>query len=154
MKHRDQDAKLMRDDTRRALDETLEPELHEALGNFKSNVTAWSEAMMSRPRELRAPVHTNWSFVTKWALGCVVFAGTVSGGLYQNHRQVDVAKAEAAAAAARAAQQQQRELAEQTAKEQSADDLMAKVDSDIEREVPSALQPLASLMTDDDNKGN
>lgn len=154
MNRRDQDAKLMRDDSRSALDETLEPEMRAALGNFRSSVTAWSEAMMSRPREVRAPARTNWSFVAKWALGCVVFAGTVSGGLYQNHRQVEVAKAMAAAAALRAAEQQQRELAEQTAKEQSADDLMAKVDSDVEREVPSALQPLASLMTDDENKGN
>lgn len=153
MKHTDQDAKLMRDDSRSALDETLEPELREALGNFKSSVTAWSEEMMSRPREVKAPARTNWGFAVKWALGCVVFAGTVSGGLYQNHRQVEAAKAMAAAAAERATEQQ-RELAEQTAKEQSADELMANVDSDIARQVPSALQPMASLMTDDESKGN
>lgn len=153
MKHTDQDAKLMRDDSRSALDETLEPELREALGNFKSSVTAWSEGMMSRPREVKAPARTNWGFAVKWALGCVVFAGTVSGGLYQNHRQVEAAKAMAAAAAERATEQQ-RELAEQTAKEQSADELMANVDSDIARQVPSALQPMASLMTDDESKGN
>jgi hypothetical protein len=155
MNRRDQDAKLITDDSRNALEETLEPELREALGNFKSSVTTWSEAMMSRPREIEAPARTNWSFVAKWALGCVVFAGTVSGGLYQNHRQVEAAKAVAAAAAARATEQQ-RALAEQTAKEQSADEdeLMANVDSDIAREVPSALQPMASLMTDDEKKGN
>jgi len=136
--------------------EPLEPELREALGNFKSSLTAWSEAMMSRPREAMAPARTNWGLVTKWALACVVFAGTVSGGLYQNHRQQEIAKAEAAAAAAQAAEQR-RELAAQVANEksaQSAEDLMAKVDSDISREVPSALQPLASLMTDDGNTGN
>jgi hypothetical protein len=131
--------------------EALEPELREALGNFKSSVTAWSEATMSRPREVKAPVRTNWGLVTKWVLGCVVFAGTVSGGLYQNHRQQEIAKAEAAAAA-RAVEQQQ--LASQAAKEQSAEELMAKVDNDISREVPSALEPLASLMTDDGNTGN
>ena len=136
--------------------ETLEPELREALGNFKSSVTAWSEAMMSRPREVKAPARTNWSLLAKWALGCAVFAGTVSGGVYQNHRQQEIARAEAAAAAARAAQQQ-RELAAQAAQDQStqsAEDLMAKVDSDISREVPSALEPLASLMTDEQTKGN
>lgn len=153
MKHTDQDAELMRDDSRSALDEALEPELREALGNFKSSVTAWSEAMLSRPREVKAPARTNWGFAVKWALGCVVFAGTVSGGLYQNHRQVEATKAVAAAAAARATEQQ-REVAEQTAKEQSADELMANVDSDIARQVPSALQPMASLMTDDESKGN
>jgi hypothetical protein len=142
------------DDKKRAEDlETLEPELREALGNFKSSVTAWSEAAMSRPREIVVPARTNWGLVTKWALGCVVFAGTVSGGVYQNHRQVELAKAEAAATVAQAAEQQ-RELAAKTAKEQSAEDLMAKVDSDISREVPSALEPMASLMNDSGNTGN
>ena len=147
MNRRDEDAKEL---------EPLEPELREALGNFKSSVTAWGDAMMSRPREVKTPARTNWGLVTKWALGCVVFAGTVSGGLYQNYRQQEIARAEAAAAAARVAAQQ-RELAAQNAKEQasqSAEDLMAKVDSDISREVPSALEPLASLMTDDETKGN
>ena len=147
MSRRDEDAKEL---------EPLEPELREALGNFKSSVTAWGDAMMSRPREVKTPARTNWGLVTRWALGCVVFAGTVSGGLYQNYRQQEIARAEAAAAAARVAAQQ-RELAAQNAKEQasqSAEDLMAKVDSDISREVPSALEPLASLMTDDETKGN
>jgi hypothetical protein len=81
----------------------------------------------------------------------VVFAGTLSGGLYQNHRQIEATKA-AAVAAARAAEQQ-RDLAAQKAQEQSPDDLMANVDSDVAQEVPSALEPLASLMTED-NKGN
>lgn len=133
--------------------EALEPELREALGNFKSSVTAWSDAMISRPRAATAPVRTNWQLVARWVLGCIVFVGTVSGGLYQNHRQQEIARAEAAATAARAAEQQ-RALAAKAAKEQSAEELMAKVDSDISREVPSALEPLASLMTDDGNTGN
>jgi hypothetical protein len=37
-------------------------------------------------------------------------------------------------------------VAVQRAKEE--EDLMAKVDSDVAREVPSALEPLASLMRD------
>lgn len=133
--------------------ETLEPELREALGNFKVSVDAWSEAMMSRPREAKAPARTNWSAVTKWALGCVVFAGTVSGGVYQNFKQQEAAKMEAARIA-----EQQRELAAARATKQddltANDDLMANVDSDIAREVPSALQPMASLMTDEDSQGN
>jgi hypothetical protein len=156
MNRKDQDEKRMAE-SRSARDEELEPELREALGNFKSSVTAWSEAMMSRPREVKAPARTNWRLMARWALGCAVFAGTVSGGVYQNYRQVEIARVEAAAAAARAAQQQQRELAAQAAQAQStqsAEDLMAKVDSDISREVPSALEPLASLMTDDQTKGN
>ena len=141
MNRREEDAKEL---------EAMEPEVREALGNFKSGVEAWSEAMMSRPREVKVPARANWGAVTKWALGCAVFMATVSGGVYQNHRQEEQARA---AAAARAAEQQ-RQIAEQQAKEQSAADLMAKVDSDVARQVPSALEPLASLMNEDDSTGN
>ena len=34
----------------------LQPELREAIGNFKSSVDAWSENMLSRPREAKEPV--------------------------------------------------------------------------------------------------
>jgi hypothetical protein len=148
MNHRDDDAK--RTDQRESL-EMLEPELREALGNFKLSVEAWSDAMISRPREAKAPARTNWSAVTKWALGCVVFAGTVSGGVYQNHRQQVAQKIEAARIAA---QQQQREMAAAQVAKENEEDLMANVDSDVAREVPSALEPLATLMTEDDTKGN
>jgi hypothetical protein len=131
--------------------ETLEPELREALTNFKVSVDAWSDAMMSRPRAVKAPARTNWSAVTKWALGCAVFAGTVSGGVYQNHRQVEAARAEAARVAE---QQQHREMAAAQVLKENEEDLMANVDSDVAREVPSALEPLATLMTEDDTKGN
>ncbi len=129
--------------------ETLEPELREALGNFKASVDAWSDAMMSRPREAKAPARTNWSAITKWALGCVVFAGTVSGGLYQNYRLQETAKVEAARVA-----EQQRATAAAKVSKSDEEDLMAKVDSDIAREVPSALEPMASLMNEDDPTGN
>lgn len=129
--------------------EEMEPELHEALGDFKLSVGAWSEAMISRPREAKAPARTNWGAVTKWALGCAVFACTVSGGVYQNHKQVEAAKLEAA----RMAEQQH---ATEAAKLTNADeeDLMADVDSDVARQVPSALEPMATLMNDDETKGN
>jgi hypothetical protein len=125
----------------------LEPELREAIGNFKSSVDAWSDNVMSRPRELTVPTRTNWGRITKWALGCAVFVGTVSGGVYENHRQQGIATAEAARLA-----EQQRDLAAQRAKEEA--ELMARVDSDIAREVPSALEPLASLMNENQVSGN
>jgi hypothetical protein len=143
MNRRDEDAKL----GQKGDSLELEPDLREVLGNFKSSVDAWTEASISRPREVKAPLRTNWGLVTKWALGCVVFVGTVSGGVYENHRQQEAVKVEAARVA-----KQQRELAAQRAKEEV--DLMAKVDSDIAREVPSALEPLASLMDDNQNIGN
>jgi hypothetical protein len=129
--------------------ETLEPELREALGNFKLSVDAWSEAMISRPREAISPARMNWSAVTKWALGCVVFAGTVSGGLYQNHKQAEAQKVEAARIA-----EQQRAVEAAKVANVDEEDLMADVDSDIARQVPNALEPMATLMAEDDSKGN
>lgn len=126
----------------------LEPELREAIGNFKSSVDAWSDAAISRAREVPArATRSNWGLVTKWALGCAVFVGTVSGGVYENHRQEVIAKAEAARIA-----EQQREMAAARTRDEA--DLMAKVDRDIAREVPSALEPLASLMDDSQGTGN
>jgi hypothetical protein len=148
MNHRDEDTKWTAETENL---EPLEPELREALTNFKASVDAWSEAMVSRPRAVKAAARTNWSAVTKWALGCVVFAGTVSGGVYQNHRQEVAQKIEAARLAE---QQQQREMAAAEMAKQNEEDLMANVDSDVAREVPSALEPLATLMTEDDTKGN
>jgi hypothetical protein len=146
MNRKDEDGKLT---AQAESPETLEPELREALGNFKLSVDAWSDAMISRPREAKAPTRTNWSSVTKWALGCVVFAGTVSGGLYQNHQQQEAAKVEAA----RVAEQQRETEAAKLAKADE-EDLMANVDSDVARQVPSALEPLATLMTEDETQGN
>ncbi|MBS1801976.1 MAG: hypothetical protein JST28_01345 [Acidobacteria bacterium] len=125
----------------------LEPELREAIGNFKSSLDAWSDNALSRPCEIAAPARVNWTRITRWALGCAVFIGTVSSGIYENHRQQEAAKVEAARIA-----EQQRELVAQHAKEEA--DLMAKVDSDIAREVPSALEPLASLMDENQGTGN
>lgn len=129
----------------------LEPELREAIGNFKSTVNAWSQtasdAVADRPRKRKAAAGTNWPLVTQWALGCAVFVCSVSGGVYENYRQQEAAKVEAARIA-----EQQRELTAQHAKEEA--DLMAKVDTDIAREVPSALEPLASLMDENQGTGN
>ena len=96
-----------------------------------------------------ADLHPNLSAVTKWALACVVFAGTVSGGLYQNHQRLEAAKVEAARIA-----EQQRELEAAKLAMLDEEDLMANVDSDVARQVPSALQPLATLMTEDEAQGN
>jgi hypothetical protein len=131
--------------------EMLEPELRDALVNFKSSVDAWSDAMMSdammsRPQQtVKEPAATPGWGAMKWALSCAVFIATVSGGVYQNHRLLENAKVEAARVA-----EQQREVAVQRAKEE--EDLMAKVDSDVAREVPSALEPLASLMRDSESR--
>src|ERR1700739_5100309 len=120
--------------------EMLEPELREALGDFKLSVEAWGEAMMSRPRAAKAPARTNWSAVTKWALGCVVFAGTVSGGLYQNHKQLEAQKIEAARIA-----EQQRAIEAAKVPQADEEDLMADVDSGVAGEVQRPVRALTTL---------
>jgi hypothetical protein len=123
--------------------EMIDPQTREALGNFKASVHAWSENIVSRPRMAQdLVVRRTWRTAAGWALGCVVFVGSVSGGVYENHRKQEVARI----AAVREAEHQ-RQLAADRAREE--EDLLAKVDSDISRAVPSAMEPLASLMTDD-----
>ncbi len=52
------------------------------------------------------------------------------------------------AAVARAAEQQRLVAAEKARQEE--EDLLAKVDSDVSRETPSAMEPLAQLMAEDE----
>lgn len=150
-----------------------DPVLMEALKNFRASVHAWSEAASSRPRTVvRAGVrHGAWRLAASWALGCVLAAGSVAGGLYAHHHQQELATLAAAKAAQKAAQERaaerqaaaQKALQEQAALEDSSaastsqadDDLLATVDSDVSREVPSAMEPLAQLMDDNGttNKG-
>jgi len=110
------------------------------------SVHAWSDAEFGKPRTAAKIVrHGGWRLAAGWALGCVLVAGAAGGGVFEHHHQQEMAKA----AAARAVQQQ-RLAAEQRAREE--EDLLAKVDSDVSREVPSAMEPLAQLMAEDDAK--
>jgi hypothetical protein len=131
------------------LDLGLEPELEQALDAFRLSVHALSEAAYSRPRTVTVLTHRRvWRQAAGWALGCVLTAGIVSTGFYEQHqRQV---------AAQRAAQQaEQNRLAAQQMREQQMreeDELLAKVDSDVAREVPSAMEPLAQLVAEDESE--
>jgi hypothetical protein len=61
--------------------------------------------------------------------------------MYEHHHRVELARI----AATRAAEHQ-RQLAAERARE--TEDLLARVDSEVSREVPNALEPLAQLMDD------
>ncbi len=130
-------------------DDKLDSEFEQAIVNFRQNVHAWSEAAFrsaaefNRTRTLHATVHSTWRPVLAWALGCVVIAGGVSGGIYDHHRIV----VERQQAAARIAHERQL-TAQQMAKEAD-ESLLANVDTDISRSVPAAMEPLAQLMDDD-----
>jgi anti-sigma-K factor RskA len=128
--------------------EVGDEELSQALKDFRLSVRAWSDAELTRPRTApatrRGSLH-GWRLAAGWALGCVLAAGGVSGGLYERHQRAEIAKIKAQQEIA-----QQKQLAEQKAREE--EDLLAKVDSDVARDVPSAMEPLAQLMDADDVK--
>lgn len=115
--------------------------LDEALKNFRSSVHAWSEAVYSQPRKPVRVHTTSWRMAAGWALGCVLAVGSIFGGLYERHHRQEQARIAAAEAA-----RQQRIAAEERARKESNEDLLAKVDSDVSRVVPSALEPLAQMM--------
>ena len=125
----------------REQDEALE----RALKNFRSSVHAWSEAELSHPRTVKVVHVTSWRIAAGWALGCALAAGSVGAGVYDHHHRQQVARIAAAAEAAR----QQKQAEDQRASKEN-EDLLAKVDSDISREVPSAMEPLAQLMAEDE----
>lgn len=116
--------------------------LEQTLKDFRSSVHAWSESAYSQPHQSVRIFTASWRVVAGWALGCVLAAGSLTGGLYERHHIKEQAKIAAAAEAA----QQQKLQAEQR---EESEDLLAKVDRDVSREVPSAMEPLAELMADD-----
>jgi len=124
--------------------EAQEKELNQALANFRQSVHAWSEAEYSRPRSLApAAPHRSWRTASAWALGCVLAAGSLAGGLYDRHHHQELA---AAAAREARAQQSAAEQQFQAAARQQDEKLFADMDRDVSQEVPSAMEPLAQLM--------
>jgi hypothetical protein len=124
----------------------LEPELKEALQNFRLSVQSWSDAAYSRPRPVME-VHGRriWRLAAGWALGCALLAGAVSEGVHVRH-----VRQEQARVAYLAEQEKHRLALEEQAREE--EELLAKVDSDVSREVPSAMEPLAQMMAEDDSQ--
>ena len=131
-----------------------DPVLAEALKHFKASVDAWSEAAYSQPRT--TVVRTvrfaaaNWRRAVGWALGCVLATGSLAGGVYEHHHRHELARIAAMQAAQKALQTrleaEQSAAASAVTKDQ---DLLATVDSDVSREVPAAMEPLAQLMDED-----
>jgi len=122
--------------------------LERALKNFRSSVHAWSEAAYSRPRTAASVVrHRSWRLAASCALGCALAAGSVTGVVHERHHRQEMARVAAAAQAA----EHERQIAAERARMED-EDLLATVDSDVSREVPSALEPLAQLMIEDEAK--
>ena len=130
-------------------DEKLDLVLGQALEDFRLSVHAWSEAAYSRPRTVAQVVRRrSWRLAAGWALGLTLAAGGVSGMVFERHQRQELARA---AEQQRLAQERQRLVSEQQAREEE-EDLLAKVDSDVSRGVPNAMEPLAQLMAEDERK--
>jgi hypothetical protein len=123
-----------------------DPALDRVLSDFRSSVHAWSDAVYNRPRPIvAASSRAVWRKAAAWSLGSMLAIGAAGGGVLEyQHRQ------EAARIAAARGAQQQRALAEEH--EREAERELAKVDNDVAREVPNAMEPLAQLMTEDESR--
>ncbi len=145
-------------------EECDDPVVAGALRHFKASVDAWSGAAYGQPRTaVMNPRHT-WRLAATWALGCLLAVGSLAGTLYERHVREESARIEATKAAIKAAQQKaavERQAAVQpvtaaivarrqpTAVKRAAnenEDLLATVDSDVSRQVPAAMEPLAQMM--------
>jgi hypothetical protein len=124
------------------LDPMQDPNVDQALRNFKLSVDAWSGAAYSMRPVAQSVPRRNWRPAAAWALGCVLVASSVSGVVYQRHEE----QVKAEQAAAKLAEQQKQAADLQAANEE---DLLASVDSDVSRQVPSAMEPLAQMDEDE-----
>jgi len=133
----------------RAVDAT-DQEFEATLKDFRTSVHAWSDAEFHRPRTVKVEIRRRtWRLAAGWALGCVLAAGGVSGGLLEQHHQREVVRI----AVEQKAAAERKQLQEQEARAKVSDEvLLAGVDSDVSRDVPSAMEPLAQLMVDDGTK--
>jgi len=124
-----------------------EPVLDRALGDFRNSVRAWSDAAYNRPRIVRevAPRRAVWRKAAAWSLGSVLAFGVAGGGILEYQHRQEMTRV----AAAREAQHQ-RQLAEEHARE--AEQQLARVDGDVARQVPDAMEPLAQLMAEDESR--
>jgi hypothetical protein len=154
--------------------EMEDPVLTEALRHFKDSVEAWSEAAYSRPRTAVTTKRHSWRLAAGWAFGCVMVFGCLAGGLYERFRSQELARvavmkaAQQEAAHERLARVEKFDAREKALEQHAAvgssdaatspadtnDDLLATLDTDVSREVPSAMEPLAQLMGESGAKDN
>jgi hypothetical protein len=124
-------------------------ELELALKDFKSSMHAWSETEYTRPRHFEQSVRVrSWRVALGWAMGCFLVTASVSGGLMERRHVQEQARMQAAQRAA----EQEKLARQQQAAKFTDEELLADVDGDVSRQVPSAMEPLAQMMNDGDSK--
>ena len=122
--------------------EVDDPEVQAALRAFRGSVHSWSDAAYHRPQPAVAHATQGiaWRRATAWALSLALSFGLVGTTVYERHEHNVVARQQEQ----QCELERQRVQAEQRVRE--SEDLLANVDSDISREVPAAMEPLAQLM--------
>jgi hypothetical protein len=136
----------MRDESKKGVFAELDdPHLRDALLDFNASVHAWGDAAYSAARTAPVRPAMAWRRTLAWALSLAISAGALSGAVYERHHQQVLAQQQHQ----RELQVEQQKLAAQQQHAREAEDLMAKIDSDVAREVPTAMEPLAQMMTDD-----
>jgi hypothetical protein len=144
----------------RLAEEIDDPIVAGALKHFKASVDAWSEGAYKQPRTVVRTARHTWRLAATWALGCILAAGSLAGTLYERHVQQESARigalkaAEQKAALERKAAIQPVTATVVTKRQPIAvkhaasenEDLLATVDSDVSRQVPAAMEPLAQMM--------
>jgi hypothetical protein len=141
-------------------DDLEDPIVAGALKHFKTSVDSWSEAAYGRQRTAGLKTHFTWRLAASWALGCMLVAGALAGTLYERNARQESARIAAIKAAeqknsldskvteqpvAVSAKTDRPRIAVKKAASEDAD-LLASVDSDVSRQVPSAMEPLAQMM--------
>jgi len=153
-----------------------EEELRELLGDLKLSIDAWSEARYQRPRTVAARHKSfHWQLALSGALGIFTVAAVATVSFHSGRNPVPAGQSASvqapAAAAAQKSTAQQDAVAEIAAKipgikqipaslpalgkmvssePREEEDLLARVDSEVARETPSAMEPLARLMAEDE----
>ena len=123
-----------------------DPELERVLRDFRSSAHAWSDAVYQRPRLVEiATRRMVWRKAAAWALGSVLVVGGGWGGLLEYRHQQEQDRF-----VRLRQQQQQRQFQEERARE--AEQELAKVDTDVSREVPDALEALVPATSSDDGQ--
>jgi predicted outer membrane lipoprotein len=124
--------------------EVEDPMLQSALNDFRASVHAWSDAASNRTRLAVSPASRfAWRRSVAWVLSLLLSFGILGAAAYQHHHHDVLARQ----AQQRETERQQALAAAQHARE--TEELMGNIDTDVSREVPAAMDPLAALMTDD-----
>lgn len=115
--------------------------LENVLRDFRASVHAWADAAYSERSIVFRPAHRVLRRSFALVLALMVALTVAVAGMHERRHQQELARE-----AAERQAEHQRLLQQQHARE--VDELLASVDSDVSREVPAAMEPLAGLMTE------